>query len=265
MAVNTPLFATNWYELPLPSELRAEVLNLYDLNAERRADIAGFRNDLQSIDAAAGAGITALRNDLNNLDASLDSRYLSLAGGTLTGELNVVGASSSPIVDFINNTLGPGNRRWRMVVFGSEGNFSIRPRTDGGGFVHDGLVLSRSGRARFQFDSGHLAEIYSSTDAHHEGSYVRATFLRGLLFVEDTRDDNDPPSAYRRSVSFELKRRTVVGVPGSGSFCGVMTFKPWPTTISRAFQLAFGESGVYARRSSADHASWGSWITLGTF
>ena len=81
--------------------------------------------------------------------------------------------------------------------------------------------------------------------------------------VIDKRNDNEPPTYYNNQVVFEFKRRTTIGVPGSGTYSGLMTIAPWRDDSGDAHhQLNFNESGIYYRTGQPSGTTWDSWSQI---
>lgn len=81
--------------------------------------------------------------------------------------------------------------------------------------------------------------------------------------VLDKRDNNEPPTYYNRQVSFEFKKRDVIGVPGSGYYSGLMTIAPWRDNTGNAHhQLNFNDGGIFYRTGLPSSEIWGSWTQI---
>ncbi|HEY9859778.1 MAG TPA: tail fiber domain-containing protein [Candidatus Obscuribacterales bacterium] len=84
--------------------------------------------------------------------------------------------------------------------------------------------------------------------------------INANLLVRDTRDVNDSPTAFDRVVSFDFKKRDVVGAPGEGNFSGMLTLAPWTDNSGDAHhQLNFNEGGIFWRQGQPDATSWDQW------
>ncbi|ATN07601.1 MULTISPECIES: hypothetical protein [Chryseobacterium] len=83
------------------------------------------------------------------------------------------------------------------------------------------------------------------------------------LTVHDTRNTNDLPSAYNHEVKAEFKLRDVVGVPGTGSYSGMLTIAPWfDNSGNKRHQLNFNDGGIFYRNALSSDPQWGSWSRL---
>ena len=85
-----------------------------------------------------------------------------------------------------------------------------------------------------------------------------------ILPVQDTRNTNVSPAGYlAQCMQTEFKSRTVIGLGGTDTFCGVLTIKPWyDASGGRATQLAFSDLGLSIRQADNDASVWGAWGTV---
>lgn len=93
---------------------------------------------------------------------------------------------------------------------------------------------------------------------------VRATGdFYGDIHVDDTRAVNSPPTTYDNEVAFDFKDRSVVGVPGSGAYSGMMTIAPWGDDSGDAsHQINFNEGGLFWRQGQPNSGSWDAWSQI---
>ncbi|MDQ1097102.1 MULTISPECIES: cell wall anchor protein [Chryseobacterium] len=83
------------------------------------------------------------------------------------------------------------------------------------------------------------------------------------VFVHDSRNTNDLPSAYSRELRAEFKDRSVIGVPGSGTYSGMLTISPWQDSSgNKNHQLNFNDGGVFFRSGLQTDNYWGTWNKL---
>ncbi len=92
--------------------------------------------------AAVGTGTTVARAD--HVHPS-DTSKLSLAGGTMTGNLTL--SSSVPSIYFYETDAAVDTRHWLMAADGSL--FQIQTRTDANAYVDNVMTLSRTGNVTF--------------------------------------------------------------------------------------------------------------------
>lgn len=123
----------------------------------------------------------------------------------------------------------------------------------------DGVIFRHSGQAAMAFDD--WLDFYdSNTGTLGIRFNIDQNDFYGDVHVDDTRDINDPPTTYNNEVTFDFKRRSAIGVPGSGTYSGNMTFAPWGDDSGDAsHQLNFNEGGLFWRQGQPNSGSWDSW------
>lgn len=85
----------------------------------------------------------------------------------------------------------------------------------------------------------------------------------GDIHVDDTRSVNTAPNVYDNEVAFDFKDRSVVGVPGSGTYSGMMTIAPWGDDSGDAsHQINFNEGGLFWRQGQPNAGAWGAWSQI---
>jgi hypothetical protein len=78
--------------------------------------------------------------------------------------------------------------------------------------------------------------------------------------ILDTRATNQPPSYYDKEMRMEFKKRSVISVPGSGIYSGLMTIAPWGDNSGDAHhQLCFNEGGIFYRTGQPSTENWDEW------
>lgn len=77
----------------------------------------------------------------------------------------------------------------------------------------------------------------------------------------DTRSSTSIPNAYAHGIQFEFKERNAIGVPGVGTYSGLLTLAPWGSDGSgnNHHQLNFNDGGVFYRTGTASSTSWENW------
>lgn len=88
---------------------------------------------------------------------------------------------------------------------------------------------------------------------------VHATYLDS----NDTRDVNTTPNKFSSGARFEFKYNSIDGLYDSGSYHGILHFKPYGGTTDfsggQTHQLGFTDSGNLWMRTSTSSTAWGSW------
>lgn len=83
-----------------------------------------------------------------------------------------------------------------------------------------------------------------------------------VLSISDTRSVNDLPNFSTKSIKADFKRRSEIGVPGSGVYSTNVTVSPWlagDNTGGKNHQLNFNDGGVFYRNAFPLDAKWGEW------
>ncbi|AWO73874.1 MULTISPECIES: hyaluronate lyase N-terminal domain-containing protein [Geobacillus] len=84
------------------------------------------------------------------------------------------------------------------------------------------------------------------------------------MVVDDTRNINLlPTDLTSREIRAEFKYRSTVGMPGSGTYCKVITLVGWTDDSGGAVhQVGFDDNGdIYIRRGTRS-SGWGGWVKL---
>lgn len=94
--------------------------------------------------------------------------------------------------------------------------------------------------------------------------YAVAQTTASNMLSLDTRGLNNGPSSYSREFKFEFKTRSVIGVPGTGFYSGLLTFAPWDSGGSgnNHHQLNFNDGGLFYRTGLSNSSFWGTWRTV---
>jgi hypothetical protein len=84
------------------------------------------------------------------------------------------------------------------------------------------------------------------------------------LSILDTRTVNTGPNGYGSEIKAEFKQRSTIGVPGTGTYSGLLTIAPWMLDNSgnKHHQLNFNDGGIFYRTGLPQDATWGAWSRL---
>lgn len=85
------------------------------------------------------------------------------------------------------------------------------------------------------------------------------------LSVLDTRYVNTGPNGFSHEAKVEFKDRSVIGVPGTGMYSGLLTIAPWYSSDNsgnKHHQLNFNDGGVFYRTGLPADSTWGTWAKL---
>lgn len=83
--------------------------------------------------------------------------------------------------------------------------------------------------------------------------------------VYDTRDINDLPNFAKKTLRVDFKRRSTIGVPGTGEYSGNITLAPWENVTGNLnHQLNFNDGGIYYRSGNFNNSTWNAWQKIMT-
>ena len=83
--------------------------------------------------------------------------------------------------------------------------------------------------------------------------------------VYDTRDINDLPNFAKKTLRVDFKKRSTIGVPGSGEYSGNITLAPWENASGNLnHQLNFNDGGIYYRTGNFNNSTWNAWQKIMT-
>ncbi|MFC7774540.1 cell wall anchor protein [Flavobacterium sp. GCM10027622] len=85
------------------------------------------------------------------------------------------------------------------------------------------------------------------------------------LDVADTRNTNDLPNFSDRGIRADFKFRSVIGVPGTGTYSANLTINQWTNSDNsggKVHQLNFNDGGIFYRNALPLQSSWDTWRKL---
>lgn len=84
------------------------------------------------------------------------------------------------------------------------------------------------------------------------------------LSILDTRTINTGPNGFGSEIKAEFKQRSTIGVPGTGTYSGLLTIAPWMQDNSgnKHHQLNFNDGGIFYRTGLPQDVTWGAWSKL---
>jgi hypothetical protein len=89
---------------------------------------------------------------------------------------------------------------------------------------------------------------------------LNAQSVTDLLKIHDTRNVNDAPNFLAQRLRIDLKARTTLNVPGSGSFSSNITLAPWSDASGGlVHQLNFNDGGMFYRTGVFNSGTWNPW------
>lgn len=100
-------------------------------------------------------------------------------------------------------------------------------------------------------------------DLHTVGNTHTTGNFYGRIHFDDNQASDDAPDTYSDEAYFELKQRSVLGLPtGLGSHGGLLSLAPGASSFDH--QLFFADDGIFTRRWDGGAGSWAgaSWYKL---
>lgn len=83
------------------------------------------------------------------------------------------------------------------------------------------------------------------------------------LSILDTRNVNTGPNGFSSEIKAEFKQRSIIGVPGTGTYSGLLTIAPWhDNSGNKHHQLNFNDGGIFYRTGLPSETTWGTWSKL---
>lgn len=199
--------------------------------------------------------------------------YLPIAGGTMTGPLNFANGTYNTVGDDV--AIGDINIGGCLGVRGLNGNTNIRlvqygasttsgPSTPGVSWTCTGNGTSTiSGTLSGTF-SGNLSGNASSASSvpwsgitGKPSTFTPSAHNHSLLVTAgDNRSSNTTPNSYANNLIFQgLKTNTKIDSPSGDTYSYVVGLRGWKDSSGGyAHELAFNDSGIFARRGST--TSW---------
>lgn len=195
-----------------------------------------------------------------NYASALDSKYLKLSGGTLTGTLTVGDTSNSATVVTIKSSNASGT--YIQFVNGTTPTVEVGYNATYGAYLHNDKLDSRPTLCLGLADNLRDAIICEYAGGRynvwHSGS------LKPYQFTgwPDTRSVNHVPNDYDGLFIMRgIKHLATIGLSAGGIFATVLGWRGWPDfTGGQAWEIASTDNDLYARHGGT--TSWTSWKQL---
>lgn len=195
-----------------------------------------------------------------NYASALDSKYLKLSGGTLTGTLTVGDTSTSATVitvkssheretyiQFVNSTI-PTVEVGYNATFGA---YLYNDKLDS----HPTLCLGMTDNLRDAIIYRYAGVFYN---VWHSGSLKPYEFTNWA----DTRSVNHVPNDYGSLFIMRgIKNLTTIGLSDSGAYATVWGWRGWTNSSGgQAWEIASTDNDLYTRHGET--TSWTSWAKI---
>lgn len=195
-----------------------------------------------------------------NYASALDSKYLKLSGGTLTGTLTVGDTSTSATVATIKSSNASGT--YIQFVNGTTPTVEVGYNATYGAYLYNDKLDSHPTLCLGLADNLRDAIIYRYAGVNynvwHSGS------LKPYQFTgwSDARSVNHVPNDYNGLFIMRgIKNLTTIGLSDSGAYATVWGWRGWADSSGgQAWEIASTNEDLYTRHGHT--TSWSSWAKI---
>lgn len=195
-----------------------------------------------------------------NYASALDSKYLKLSGGTLTGTLTVGDTSTSATVATIKSSNASGT--YIQFVNGTTPTVEVGYNATYGAYLYNDKLDSHPTLCLGLADNLRDAIIYKYAGVYynvwHSGSLKPYQFTNWA----DTRSVNHVPNDYASLFIMRgIKNLTTIGLSDSGVYATVWGWRGWrDISGGQAWEIASTDNDLYTRHGET--TSWTSWAKI---
>ena len=195
-----------------------------------------------------------------NYASALDSKYLKLSGGTLTGTLTVGDTSTSATVATIKSSNASGT--YIQFVNGTTPTVEVGYNATYGAYLYNDKLDSHPTLCLGLADNLRDAIIYKYAGVNynvwHSGSLKPYQFTNWA----DTRSVNHVPNDYNGLFIMRgIKNLTTIGLSDSGFYATVWGWRGWQDKSGgHAWEIASTNNDLYTRHGET--TSWTSWAKI---
>ena len=195
-----------------------------------------------------------------NYASALDSKYLKLSGGTLTGKLTVGDTLTSALVATIKSSNASGT--YIQFVNGTTPTVEVGYSASYGGYLYNDKLDSHPTLCLGLADNLREAIIYRYAGVNynvwHSGSLKPYQFTNWA----DTRSVNQVPNDYNSLFIMRgIKNLTTIGLSDSGAYATVWGWRGWADSGGgQAWEIASTNEDLYTRHGHT--TSWSSWAKI---
>lgn len=136
-----------------------------------------------------------------------------------------------------------------------------------------GVVIGNGGTKYLRAGSykiGNTEVITGGRNLTNVGTYngyypaqAAASSYTNSVICADTRSTNDTPSARSRGLYVDFKTQSVIGLTGSGTYAGVLTFRSYGSSTDLSggppIQIAYDNAGTLQTRVGSGASTWYGW------
>ena len=195
-----------------------------------------------------------------NYASALDSKYLKLSGGTLTGTLTV--GDTSPYAEVVTIKTRYVNGNYIQFVSNTIPTAEVGYLTPFGAYLYNDKLDSHPTLCLGLADNLRDAIIYRYAGVNynvwHSGSLKSYQFTNWA----DTRSVNQVPNDYDNLFIMRgIKDLTTIGLSGGGVYATVWGWRGWSdSTGCQAWEIASTDNDLYTRHGKT--TSWTSWAKI---
>lgn len=195
-----------------------------------------------------------------NYASALDSKYLKLSGGTLTGTLTVGDTLTSAMVATIKSSNASGT--YIQFVNGTTPTVEVGYNATYGAYLYNDKLDSHPTLCLGLADNLREAIIYryagDNYNVWHSGSLKPYQFTNWA----DTRSVNHVPNDYGSLFIMRgIKNLTTIGLSGDGVYATVWGWRGWQDKSGgHAWEIASTNNDLYTRHGET--TSWTSWAKI---
>lgn len=195
-----------------------------------------------------------------NYASALDSKYLKLSGGTLTGTLTVGDTSTSATVATIKSSNASGT--YIQFVNGTTPTVEVGYNATYGAYLYNDKLDSHPTLCLGLADNLREAIIYRYAGVNynvwHSGSLKPYQFTNWA----DTRSVNQVPNDYNSLFIMRgIKNLTTIGLSDGGYYATVWGWRGWTNKSGgHAWEIASTDNDLYTRHGET--TSWTSWAKI---
>ena len=231
------------------------VVRLFQLRASKNTDNLYFRG---VNDGSFRTWYKILHE--GNYASALDSKYLKLSGGTLTGTLTVGNTSTTATVVTVKSSNANGT--YIQFVNSTIPTAEVGYNTTFGAYLYNDKLDSHPTLCLGLADNLREAIIYRYAGVYynvwHSGSLKPYQFTNWA----DTRSVNHVPNDYNGLFIMRgIKDLTTIGLSGGGNYATVWGWRGWEDSSGgNAWEIASTNEDLYTRHGGT--TSWTSWAKI---
>lgn len=199
-----------------------------------------------------------------NYASALDSKYLKLSGGTLTGTLTVGDTSTSATVATIKSSNASGT--YIQFVNGTTPTVQVGYNATYGAYLYNDKLDSHPTLCLGMTDNVANGIVFRYSGANynilHAGNYKSYAIPYRFTEWSDTRSVNHVPNDYNNLFIMRgIKNLTTIGLSDGGHYATVWGWRGWEDkTGGHAWEIASTNNDLYTRHGET--TSWTSWAKI---